>query len=149
MGVPRRILTDNMKSVVNKRDLDGHPIWNTEYESFMNTVEFNTKLCKPRHPFTKGKVERLIRFVKENFLVGRVFRNISDLNEQALTWCNQHNGKYHKEIDDVPEVLHSSACIETVVPLKEEKEVLYYLFPLRKGNLFYNDSNTTMYSVVC
>ena len=76
MGVPRFVLTDNMKSVVNKRDLEGHPIWNSEYEAFMNDVGFNTKLCKPRHPFTKGKVERLIRYVKDNFLVGRVFQNI-------------------------------------------------------------------------
>ena len=27
LGVPRYILTDNMKSVVIKRDLEGHPIW--------------------------------------------------------------------------------------------------------------------------
>ena len=33
---------------------------------------FGTRLCKPRHPFTKGKVERLIRFVKGNFLAGEV-----------------------------------------------------------------------------
>ena len=97
MGVPKFILTDNMKSVVNKRDLEGHPIWNSEYEAFMNAVGFNTKLCKPRHPFTKGKVERLIRYVKDNFLVGRVFQDISDLNDQALIWSNKHNSKYQKK----------------------------------------------------
>ena len=59
MGVPKYILTDNMKSVVTKRDFEGHPVWQKDYESFMNTVGFRTKLCKPRHPFTKGKVERL------------------------------------------------------------------------------------------
>ena len=96
MGIPKYILTDNMKSVVDRRDLDGHPVWNKDYESFMNTVGFRTKLCKPRHPFTKGKVERLIRFVKDNFLAGRLFWNITDLNEQALRWCDKHNVKYHK-----------------------------------------------------
>ena len=64
MGVPGYILTDNMKSVVIRRDHEGHPIWHKDYLSFMNTIDFDTKLCKPRHPFTKGKVERLIRFVK-------------------------------------------------------------------------------------
>ncbi len=92
MGIPRSILTDNMKSVVIRRDLDGHPLWQKDYETFMKTVGFETKLCKPRHPFTKGKVERLVRFVKENFLVDRVFSNISDLNWQALEWCNRQNG---------------------------------------------------------
>lgn len=81
MGVPQYVLTDNMKSVVIRRDLDGNPIWQKDYEQFMKTVGFQTKLCKPRHPFTKGKVERLVRFVKENFLVGRVFWNVTDTVE--------------------------------------------------------------------
>lgn len=77
MGVPEYVLTDNMKSVVIKRDPDGNPIWQHDYEEFMNVVGFKTKLCKPRHPFTKGKVERLIRFVKENFLADRIFGTIT------------------------------------------------------------------------
>lgn len=83
MGVPRYVLTDNMKSVVIRRDFSGFPIWQKDYEAFMGTVGFQTKLCKPRHPFTKGKVERLVRFVKENFLIGRVFWNVTDLNRAA------------------------------------------------------------------
>lgn len=59
MGVPKYVLTDNMKSVVLKRDSEGKPIWNLEYEGFMKTVGFQTKLCKPKHPFTKGKVALL------------------------------------------------------------------------------------------
>ena len=31
MGVPRFVLTDNMKSVVLHRDLDGHPVWQKDY----------------------------------------------------------------------------------------------------------------------
>ena len=119
MGVPKYILTDNMKSVVTKRDFEGHPVWQKDYESFMNTVGFRTKLCKPRHPFTKGKVERLMRFVKDNFLAGRLFWNITDLNEQALMWCDKQNSKYQKSIDDIPDFLHSSKCSEMVLPLRE------------------------------
>lgn len=132
MGVPKYVLTDNMKSVVIKRDLEGHPVWQADYESFMNTVGFRTKLCKPRHPFTKGKVERLIRFVKDNFLCGRLFWNISDLNEQALNWCDKHNARYHREIDDIPDYLHSSKCCKVATALKENAAVIMYLFPLRK-----------------
>ena len=78
-----------MKSVVIRRDIEGRPIWQKDYESFMKTVGFQTKLCKPRHPFTKGKVERLIRFVKDNFLAGRVFGTITELNILALQWCEK------------------------------------------------------------
>lgn len=132
LGVPQYILTDNMKSVVTRRDLEGHPVWHPDYEAFMNTVGFRTKLCKPRHPFTKGKVERLIRFIKDNFLAGRLFWNISVLNEQALRWCDKHNGKYHREIDDIPDFLHASQCGQTASALREDMEVVLYLFPLRK-----------------
>ena len=95
MGVPEHVLTDNMKSVVIKRDFEGRPVWNHDYEVFMNTIDFETKLCRPRHPFTKGAVERLVRFVKENFLAGRVFGTITDLNYEAWKWCDNQNNRYH------------------------------------------------------
>lgn len=102
MGIPEYILTDNMKSVVIKRDWSGQPIWQKDYEAFMNTIGFQTKLCKAYHPFTKGKVERLIRFVKENFLAGRSFWTITDLNREALEWCQEQNQTYRNEIGDTP-----------------------------------------------
>ena len=85
---------DNTKSVVIRRGQDGKPVWQKDYEQFMKTVGFQAKLCKPHHPFTKGKVERLVRFVKENFLVGRVFWNVTDLNVAALDWRNEQNTAY-------------------------------------------------------
>ena len=57
MGIPRFVLTDNMKSVVLHRDLEGHPVWQKDYESFMQVLDFETKLCKPRHPFTNITAE--------------------------------------------------------------------------------------------
>lgn len=61
LGVPKTVLTDNMKSIVTGRDSEGHAVWNKDYEAFMKPLGITTKLCKPRHPFTKGGVERLVR----------------------------------------------------------------------------------------
>ena len=132
MGVPKYVLTDNMKSVVIRRDFEGYPVWQKDYESFMNTVGFQTKLCKPRHPFTKGKVERLIRFVKDNFLAGRSFWNLTDLNRQALEWCEKRNGQYHRQIDDIPDYLHAAGCMSAAQPLLITPQLRYYLCPPRK-----------------
>ena len=132
MGIPKYVLTDNMKSVVLHRDFEGHPVWQKDYESFMKTVGFQTKLCKPRHPFTKGKVERLVRFVKENFLVGRVFWNITDLNRAALEWCNRQNSTYHTATASVPQETHYRQCSAQVCPLEMEPALLFYLCPERK-----------------
>ncbi len=127
MGVPKFVLTDNMKSVVLRRDLEGHPVWQKDYEAFMKVVGFETKLCKPRHPFTKGKVERLIRFVKENFLVDRVFCNVTDLNWQAQEWCSRQNGIYHKAVDGIPQHIHSAACADHLRALPAIDAVRFYL----------------------
>ena len=132
MGIPRFVLTDNMKSVIIRRDLEGNPVWQKDYESFMKTVGFGTKLCKPRHPFTKGKVERLVRFVKENFLADRVFSDLTDLNWQALAWCDKQNGIYNRESDGVPEQIHFVNCKEQLRTLPKTDTVRYYLCPERR-----------------
>ena len=131
MGVPEYVLTDNMKSVVIRRDSDGNPIWQHDYEAFMKLVGFKTKLCKPRHPFTKGAVERLVRFVKENFVVGRVFSNVTELNIQALQWCNTQNTRYHKAVDCVPDEKHQKSCWMVAKVLELTHELSFYLCPLR------------------
>ena len=132
LGIPDYILTDNMKSVVIKRDIDGHPIWQRDYEAFMKTVGFNTRLCKPRHPFTKGKVERLVRFVKTNFLAGRVFMNFNDLNREALQWCNEQNATYRKFLDNIPLSVHNSKCSCKLQKVDLTDNLKFYLAPLRK-----------------
>lgn len=132
MGVPRYILTDNMKSIVIKRDYQGHPVWQKDYEAFMKTVGFNTKLCKPRHPYTKGKVERLIRYVKDNFLAGRTFWNVTDLNEAVLRWCEERNNSYKDAVADIPSAVHMSKCLAIAHSLSENPELLFYLCPERK-----------------
>ena len=132
MGIPSYILTDNMKSVVIRRDGEGHPIWQKDYELFMGNLGFETKLCKPRHPFTKGAVERLVRFVKDNFLPGRVFTEITDLNYEALRWCNAQNDYYHRAVDCVPNDKHTHQCMKHASSLCETVELSYYLWPERK-----------------
>ena len=68
MGIPRYILTDNMKSVVIRRDLEGHPLWQKDYKVFMETIGFRQSSASQGILSLRGKVERLIRFVKITFL---------------------------------------------------------------------------------
>lgn len=56
---------------------------------------FLPKVCRVRNPQTKGKVERLVRYVKENFFPGRKFTDLEDLNRQALLWCQAVDSKPH------------------------------------------------------
>ena len=132
MGVPKYVLTDNMKSVVNGRDAEGHPLWNHDYADFMKAVGFSTKLCKARHPFTKGAVERLVRFVKESFVTGRTFANITDLNYEAIRWCNEQDSVYHQCVDCIPNDEHRDHCSLVTREMVMTNEISYYLCPARK-----------------
>jgi len=100
-GVPEKVLTDNMKTVISGRE-SGKPIWNTAFENFAVDMGFVPKVCAPRHPQTKGKVERLVGHVKTNFLPGRRFEDLSDLNRQAIRWCRESDLKVHGTTGKIP-----------------------------------------------
>ena len=135
MGIPGEVLTDNMKSVVVRRDLDGRPVWQRDYAEFMGCVGFRTRLCKPRHPFTKGKVERLIRFARGNFLAGRDFTDITALNEDAALWCAEQAGRWRRAVACVPAEEHEAACRASARELEVTEEVALWLCP-RRGMTF-------------
>lgn len=100
-GIPETILSDRMKTVVLGQE-GSRTLWNTKFQEFANDMGFVPKLCKPRRPQTKGKVERLVHYVKDNFLPGRAFTDISDLNSQALCWCKTVDAKIHGTTGLVP-----------------------------------------------
>lgn len=132
MGVPQHVLTDNMKSVTTGRDADGKPLWNKEYAGFMAAIGFETRLCKPRHPFTKGAVERLVKFVKQNFLVARTFGTLTDLNYEAWKWCDKQNARYHDGVFCIPHEKHQTKCLVNTKPLPIDDRVKLYLYPQRR-----------------
>lgn len=100
-GVPKEVLTDNMKTVVAGREA-GKVIWNTQFSDFAVEMGFLPKVCQVRKPQTKGKVERLVRYVKENFFPGRKFTDLEDLNRQAQLWCETVDSKPHGTTGKVP-----------------------------------------------
>lgn len=128
-GVPEYVLADNMKSMALRRDIEGRPVWQTDYAAFMSYIGFRTKLHKLRHPFTKSKVERLIRFVEGNFLARRRFYNATDLNARALEWCVSQSGRYCRAVGCVPANEHSAACAATASALETTHELALYLCP--------------------
>ena len=100
-GVPETVLTDNMKTVVVGREC-GKPIWNTQFADFAVDMGFTPKVCRVRSPQTKGKVERLVHYVKDNFFPGRYFEDLGDLNRQAIDWCRSVDRKTHGTTGEVP-----------------------------------------------
>ena len=131
-GVPREILFDNMSSVVD-RDGNRANISN-EMRAFAKDMGFKIKLCKPRHAFTKGKVEALNKF---------------------LAWLIPYEGEFETEdeliaiLSKINKKVCERVCDETGVPpillFQKEKEYLQSL-PSDKVLESYlaNDRQTTV-----
>lgn len=132
LAVPTRVLTDNMKSVVDRRDASGRPIWNERYSEFMKACDFRTSLCKTAHPFTKGKVERLVGFVKHNFAAGRQFHDLDDLNTAAREWCGQQARRRHAGYDFLPWDEHHARCMPQMKPVPDDSVRDRYLYQERE-----------------
>ena len=102
-GYPEEILYDNMKQVVIKRLLKQEDsALNRQFEDFAGFYGFKPVLCRPYRGQTKGKVERTVQFVRDNFMVGIRYDSLDDLNGQALAWCNKVNGKVHATTGEIP-----------------------------------------------
>lgn len=85
-GVPRTILIDNLKSGVIERI--GKIIrFNDRFMALAQHYRFEPFAANPCRGNEKGKVERNVRYVRENFFAGTEWRDIENLNEQVLEWC--------------------------------------------------------------
>lgn len=90
-GVPWVVTTDNMKTVVLGRDHANQPIWHPAYAKCAAEFGFHPDACDPGAANQKGSVENLVKFVKQNFLLGRTFRDDAHLAEEATLWLHRVN----------------------------------------------------------
>jgi transposase len=70
-GVPKRILYDNMKTIVLERDVDGpgEHRYHAAFLDYSRHCGFAIKLCRPYRAKTKGKVERFNGYLRRSFYV--------------------------------------------------------------------------------
>lgn len=97
-GIPCEIWYDNMKTVVIERDAYGcgrHRL-NQSFYQFAKTMGFIPKLCHTYRPQTKGKVERMVRYVRNGFYQPLSTKmsafgqklDTHTANEQVLIWLD-------------------------------------------------------------
>ena len=103
-GYPEEMLYDNMKQVVIKRLLKQEDsTLNSQFEDFAGFYGFKPILCRPYRGQTKGKVERTVSYVRDNFMVGIKYTGLDDLNRQAMNWLIKINGKIHGTTGEIPQ----------------------------------------------
>ncbi len=86
-GLPRVLLYDNLKSAVLERQgtaIRFHPT----LLSFAAHYRFEPRPVAVARGNEKGRVERAIRYVRDNFFAAREWRDLDDLNAQAQAWSS-------------------------------------------------------------
>jgi transposase len=104
-GIPAECLYDNLKHVVTGRDAAGKPIFNAEFLHFAHHYGFTPIACPPYSPWTKGKVERPIDYLREHFWRGYRFTSIPKANEDVLRWLAETanrriHGTHHRLVEE-------------------------------------------------
>jgi len=87
-GVPRRILYDNLKSVVIER-VGEHIRFHPQILECAGHYHFAPVPCAPYRGNEKGKVERTIQYLRHGFFAARRFTTVDDLNQQLADWIER------------------------------------------------------------
>lgn len=102
-GVPRRILYDNLKSVV-LHHIGTTVQFNPRFLAFAGHYLFEPVAAPVRYPEAKGRVESAIKYLRQSFFYGRSFGSLEDLRAQATAWRDETaNTRLHRTTHERPD----------------------------------------------
>jgi Mu transposase, C-terminal domain len=89
-GVTAEVLVDNQKTEVLSHRVGAAVEFNPRFVELAAHYDFTPHACRPRRARTKGKDERMVRYIKENFFVRyREFESLAHLNQLAEQWLRE------------------------------------------------------------
>lgn len=102
-GHTRQVLYDNMKTVVAQR-FGRQVAFHLPFLDFARQIGFLPKACQPAAPWQKGKVERVIAYLQNNFLPGRPpFSSLAQANQDLRQWLQDSaNQRLHRQTQEKP-----------------------------------------------
>jgi transposase len=108
LGVPTKIMVDNLKSAVLRRLTGAAPVFNPRYLDYARHHCFEIAPCNVAAGNEKGRVESGVGYVKKNFLNGAEFTDFATVNPAAQLWLNEiANVRLHGETHRRPVDLFS------------------------------------------
>jgi DNA modification methylase len=71
----------------------GDLIMTAEFTKYQQTRKFRVYLCRKSDPQSKGKIEQVVKYVKNNFAKNRTFDNLIDWQDSCMRWLKR-TGNY-------------------------------------------------------
>jgi len=102
-GVTEEVLVDNQKSTVLQASQVGSPRFNERFVDLASYYGFTPRACRPYRARTKGKDERMVGYIKQNFFVRyRRFESWAHLNQLAERWLREEaDPRVHGTVKEV------------------------------------------------
>lgn len=140
-GVPDEVVYDQDKVFIVSEN-SGDIILTNLFKSYIRSKSFTLHFCRKSDPQSKGKIENVVKYVKQNFLYNRTYYNIETLNDEAMRWLGRTaNVIPHNVTQKVP---HTEWIIEQPF-LNEQQEIVRrsqaVLYTVRKDNTISFKSN--------
>lgn len=129
-GVPKTLLVDNMKTVMDEpRTPYQKGKVNTKFDQFAKDFNFEVKPCLAGRPETKAKVESPMKFLDEiHAYQGQL--NYQELHQFVQKLCDRINNSYHQGTGAIP-----------ILGLEKERNLLSAL-PSERIRDFYKVTHT-------
>jgi transposase len=145
-GVPHEILYDRMKQVVVHSHKDG-VIFHELFEKMAQHYGFRAVALAPGYKEGKGKVENPFKYVEGNFLAGRTFVDLDDLNRQAQKWLVEiARVRVHRTTREQPQARLTEEQ-PSLIPLPARRFEAGVVVPRLVGADFCVQWDTNRYSV--
>jgi hypothetical protein len=87
-GMPEEVVYDQDKVFIHDENA-GDLLLTSIFKKYVNTQKFSTYFCRKADPQSKGKVENVVKYVKQNFLYNRSYYDLETLNDEAIAWLNR------------------------------------------------------------
>src|SRR5690606_3941480 len=87
-GIPQMIVYDQDRTMMVDENL-GQLLLTADFSQYSKARGYKLYFCRKADPETKGKVERVIQYVKKNFLYNRTYSDLETLNNQVLAWLSR------------------------------------------------------------
>lgn len=111
-GLPYALRYDNLKSVVIKRA----PLtYNPSFLEFARYYNFEIRLCNPACGNEKGRVERLIRSIRDTFEnTASHHQTLTALNASLHEWIDAKNAAIHRVTEVAPNELKKKESLKAL-----------------------------------
>lgn len=105
-GCPQELVYDQNRLFIVSENL-GDIILTSEFRFYVKQRGFTTHFCSKSDPESKGKVENVVKYTKQNFLYNRSYKDLETLNDEARAWLYRTaNALEHGTTKRVPQEEH-------------------------------------------